>query len=298
MNKTIRGMMLGCLGCICWGFSGVCINYLTDHYDVGDSWVGCVRLLCAGIVFLGITIAKDRASLVALFHDRRSMILTLLYAIFGMSVMQVVYVIAIRTAGAACDSLIAQTGLIYVMIFTCIRSKRMPRGSEMLCVVLAFAGVFCIATKGDVTQLVIGLVPLLFCLADGFLMFVHNTIPLEPLRKYGTMTVNSVALVLGGIFLLPVAQPWAVPVAFEMDGWLALVATIFVGAGLGYVFTSQGLKDAGALLGTFACVLEPVSAMVFSVIMLGVTFTFVDIVGCVFIGAMMVLLAWSERSSV
>lgn len=296
MNKKIRGMVLGCLGCICWGFSGVCINYLTNNYEVGDSWVGCVRLLCAGIVFLAITLTRERASLVALLHDRRALVLTVAYAILGMSLMQVVYVIAIRSAGAASDSLIAQTSLVYVMLFTCIRKKCAPKKIELFCIVLAFAGVFCIATKGDVTKLAIGFLPLMFCLADGVLMFLHNTIPLEPLRKYGTMPVNSVALVLGGIFLLPVAQPWAKPLTFGLDGWLALGATIFVGAGLGYMLTSQGLKDAGALLGTFACVLEPVSAMVFSVLILGVTFVFADVLGCLFIAAMMVLLTIGERS--
>lgn len=288
-------MLMGCLGCCCWGFSGVCINYLTNHYEVGDAWVGCIRLLCAGAVFLAVAAVRRPRELRGLFHDGRAMALTVLYALLGMALMQVVYVIAIRSAGAACDSLIAQTSLIYVMIYACIRKRRLPRGTELVCVLLAFAGVFCVATKGDVSQLAIGLVPLLFCLLDGVLMFLHNTIPIEPLRAYGTTAVNSVALVLGGIFLLPVAQPWATPVSFGLDGWAALAATIFIGAGLGYLLAAQGLKDAGPLLGTFACVLEPISAMVFSVLLLGVGFTPFDVIGCFFIGAMMVLLTLSER---
>ena len=175
----MRGVFLGVFGACCWGFSGVCVNFLTSGYGVSSPWLGFMRLTLAGMIFAIAAVLVDKNNLLGLLRDRKAMISVTLFALFGMALYQISYIMAIHTAGAATESLLCEMSLIYIMVFSCIHEHRRPRRSELAAIVLAVAGVYCIATKGDPSTIAIGLVGLAWCALDGVLQFLHNVLPLD-----------------------------------------------------------------------------------------------------------------------
>lgn len=289
-GKRIRGMAMGIAGACCWGTSGVFINLLTNHCQVDAVWVGCLRMMIAGIVFLAIALMADRKRLLAMLKDRKAMVGVFFFALFGMAIFQVTYVLAIRTAGAAAESLIAQVFLVYIMIFTCRANSRLPKKSELAGVFLALAGVFCLATKGNPASLAISGIGLAFCLTDSVLQFLHNTLPLYALREYGSLNVNVVGMVLAAIMLVPFGQPWNAPAAMDATAWGYLAGSALVGAALGYLLSMQALMEIGPLLGSLTLVFEPACSVALSVILLGTALTPFDVIGVVAIIAMMIIM--------
>ena len=181
------------------------------------------------------------------------------------------------------------------MVYTCARDRRAPMAAELFGLALALVGVFCIATKGDPAALVVGLAGLGWCLLDGMLGFLHNTLPLYALDRYGSLSVNAVGMTLGGLLLIPVAQPWAGAPAFDGMGWAAFGATTLCGAILGYLLAMQGLKDSGPMLGSLLLVFTPIVATLASALLLGTAITAFDLVGLVCIVAMMVVMSLAKK---
>ena len=228
-------------------------------------------------------------------RDRRALAGTVLYAIFGIAALQVTYVVAIDTTSAATESLVGQLNLVYMMAFTCLRARRRPRPAEAAGLVLALAGVWCIATKGDPSSLVVGITGLAWCLLDSALAFLHNSLPLCALERHGSLPVNAVGMLLGGIILLPFAKPWAATPALDAVGWAAFAGTTVFGAILGYFLVMQSLKEAGPMVGSLLMIFTPATAVAASAIVLGTPITAFDLVGLALILAMMALMALSKR---
>ena len=273
MSKKARGILAGISGACFWGISNVFINFLTSDYDVAASWIGCFRVLIAGLVFIAICLGTCKERLLAMLRDRRAMVGVVLFAV----------------------SLLTQLSLIYIMVYTCARDRRAPMAAELFGLALALVGVFCIATKGDPAALVVGLAGLGWCLLDGMLGFLHNTLPLYALDRYGSLSVNAVGMTLGGLLLIPVAQPWAGAPAFDGMGWAAFGATTLCGAILGYLLAMQGLKDSGPMLGSLLLVFTPIVATLASALLLGTAITAFDLVGLVCIVAMMVVMSLAKK---
>lgn len=295
-GKRIRGMAMGIAGASCWGASGVFINLLTKHCEVDAVWVGCMRMVIAGVVFLAIAAATDRKRLLAMLKDHKAMVGVTLFALFGMAIFQVTYVLAIKTAGAAAESLIAQVFLVYIMVFTCRANHRFPKKSELAGVFLALAGVFCISTKGNPAALAISGVGLALCLTDSVLQFLHNTLPLYALKRYGSLNVNAAGMVLAAIMLAPFGQPWNISATLDASGWGFLAGSALVGAALGYLLSMQSLTEIGPLLGSLTLVFEPVCSVVLSMLFLGTALTFFDVLGVVAILAMMVIMTMASAN--
>lgn len=293
MSRFVSGLLLAVLGSTCWGVSAVCIDYIMDNFVLDPVWLGCTRLLLGGIILVAVLMATGggRQKIRGLLADRKLLLITLFYALTGMALYQVAYVLAIGYAGAAACTLLEQTGLVYVMLYTCLKGRRLPRAIEYVGVVLAFAGVFCIATRGDVGTLAMGPEGLFWGLLNGVFLFAHNVIPLKPLQEYGTMPVNGVAMFAAGLMMLPFAKPWAVSVQMTSFGWFVFAASVVLGAVLGYVFFMRAIVEIGPLMATLTSVFEPVSSMAVSALWLGTVFTPVELLGCAAIVVMMLLLA-------
>ncbi len=295
MNKKVRGVIAGVSGACFWGISNVFINFLTNNYAVSASWIGCFRVLIAGLAFIAICLATCKERLFTMLRDRRAMVGVALFAILGIAVYQISYIMAIGSTNASTEALLTQLSLIYIMVYTCARDRRAPVAAELFGLALALVGVFCIATKGDPAALVVGLAGLGWCLLDGVLGFLHNTLPLYALDRYGSLSVNAVGMTLGGLLLIPVAQPWAGAPALDGMGWAAFGATTLFGAILGYLLAMQGLKDSGPMLGSLLLVFTPIVATLASAALLGTAITAFDFIGLVCIVAMMVVMSLAKK---
>lgn len=294
-NRRVPGVVAGVVGACFWGISGVFVSVLTTGYQVAPTWLGCVRVLVGGLVFCSICIAFQREQLVGLLLDRRAMIGTALFAALGIALCQVVYIVAIRETNAGTESLINQVQLVFMMVYTCLRDRKTPKSAELVALALALAGVWFIATKGDPSSLVVAATGIVWCLLDSVLSFLHNALPIYALSRYGSLAVNAVGMTLGGIMLLPAAQPWCGLPALDTCGWGAVAGTTVCGAILGYLLAMQGLKEAGPMLGSLLLAFIPIVATLASAVFLGSAITVFDLIGLACIVGMMAVMSLGKR---
>ncbi len=201
----------------------------------------------------------------------------------------------------------------------------MPRRREIIGTGLAFLGTLLIATGGDPTTLSIppmGLAMGLLCAIGGACICI---IPAKILPEYGSMTVTGLAMFGAGIGMSAVVRPWQnMPVmdgtgwfalalltvvgsflayslymqvvrpwqnmpVMDGTGWFALALLTVVGSFLAYSLYMQGVKEIGSVRASLIGTIEPLSATVSSVIVLGTVFMPTDLIGFALIIAMVFL---------
>ena len=284
-----RGILLAALGGTCWGFSGCCAQLLTTQYGFEPGWIICVRLPCAAVLFLLGAIARDRTRLLGALCDRKTLAGIVLFAFFGILLVQYSYLTAISLTNAGTGTVMERLGLVLLTALVCAMARRLPRAREVIGVLLAIAGTILIATKGSLDGLAIPPEALLwgFLLACGFVGY--TLLPEKMLEKWGSFVVTGLGMLVAGVVMIAVERPWEVQVQFSAGLLAALFAMVFIGTFLAYLFYLQGVKEAGAMRAGLVGCIEPVAATVISAVWLQTAVTWADIVGMILILGMVVL---------
>lgn len=289
-NRVVRGCICAIIGAVCWGFSATCASYLMHTFGMSVTWLVSMRLIITGTMFLIFSLITARDKVLLLVHDKRLLANTVIFAIFGMMCIQVSYMQAVKHAGAGVALLLQETGVVMVMLYTCVKLRRLPFRSEVAAIVLAMAGVFCIATQGNLSSLGIPFLGLTWGLISGVCIAAYNIIPVKVLDKCGSLPLNGIGMPIAAVLFLPIGQPWNVP-SMPWQGWAGLAAVCIIGTFIAYLAYLQGVKDAGPVKAGLVGMLEPVSGMAFSFIWLHEAITLYDAIGCVLIFGMLALVS-------
>ncbi|MEY8406734.1 GNAT family N-acetyltransferase [Adlercreutzia muris] len=288
-SHVLRGIVFAALGGICWGFSGNCAQMLTAELGVPVLWITAVRLTVAAVIFLAICLVREPRHLLAALRDGRSLAYIAGFAILGVLLTQVSYLSAIAYTNAGTGTVLERTGLVLIMGYVCLRTRRLPRPREAAGLVLAIGGTVLIATQGDFSRLAIAPAGLGWGLVSAVALAFYTLMPGKPLAKWGSFIVTGLAMAMGGTVSMAGVQPWTlgVEVTPAVVGVMALM--VLVGTFAAYLFYLQGIADAGPVrAGLVGCV-EPVSATIISAAWLGTAVTPMDVLGCAMIVAMVFL---------
>lgn len=90
LTNTTRGYWCAALGGVIWGLSGVAGQFLLSVYDASPFWLTGVRMTCAGIVFLILSLRQTRSLGIVVRHPKE-LITIFVYGIFGLMLNQLSY---------------------------------------------------------------------------------------------------------------------------------------------------------------------------------------------------------------
>lgn len=290
-----RGIICALLGGIFWGFSGTCAQLLMGQFGVPALWITCVRLAIAAAVFLPLAMLLDRRGLRAVLRDRRSLVQIAAFAVFGVVLTQVSYLLSIQSTNAGTGTVLQQLGLVIIMAYTCVRARRAPRVREVAGLAFALAGVLVIATQGNPSSLSISPAGLFWGLVTACGLACYTLVPARVLEKWGSMVVTGLAMLVGGVAMSAAVRPWSIEVELSPEALAALAALVLVGTFLAYLLYLQGVKDAGPVRAGLLCSVEPVSATVIGVVWLRNPVSLWDVLGCVFVLIMIFLVTGSGK---
>lgn len=293
-RHVARGVVCALAGGICWGFSGTCAQLLMNNYGAPAEWITCVRMVIAAVFFLTIVACRSWRDLVAVFRDWRSLAQIAAFAIFGVLLTQLSYLNAIKFTSAGVGTTIEQIGLVFIMLYVCLRNKRLPRLREAVGLTLALGGMVLIATQGEINRLAIPTEGLTWGLISAVSLTFYTLMPVQVLKKWGAMLVTGLAMLFGGSAASVVVQPWAIPVQLSGGALAALVAIVVVGTLGAYMLYLQGVNDAGPVKASLLCCVEPVSAMVLALVWLQQPVSLWDFAGCAMIVLMIFLVTERE----
>lgn len=287
-------MLCSTIGGICWGFSGACGQYLFTKYGISALWLTCVRLLAAGTILTLLALPHHREGLKNIWRQPKDVALLICYGICGLMLCQYAYMTAISFSNAATTTVLQTLSLVFIMLLTCLRLRRLPGRREAVALVLAVFGTWLLATGGDPSHMTLSPQGLFWGLATAAAVTLYTLLPRKLLPRWGREVITGYGMLIGGVALNLVARSWEFTVQLPPQGWLAVAAIVVFGTVLSFSLFMQGVADLGPVKSAMLAATEPVSATVFSVFWLGTAFSATDFIGFGTIVVTIFLLAKSE----
>lgn len=298
-NKNFLGVLFAVSGGICWGFSGACAQYLFSSerpYTVDTNWLICIRLLLAGAFLLLISIPKQHNNLVAVWKNKNDLITMLVFSIFGISLCQLAYFKTVFHTNAATATVLQYTSAIFILLYTCLRFKKLPKIRETIAIVLTVCGTVLLATHGNLSSMAISGIGLLWGAIAALSAAAYNLIPQKIIPKYTNNVITGYGMLIGGIVLSLVFCIWRYDLPrFDVAGWIAMFCIVFVGTVLAFSLYMKSTTYIGAVKASMLASTEPIAAVLFSVFWLKTDFVSIDYIGFALIIVTVFLLAKKEN---
>lgn len=274
-----RGSILTISGGILWGISGTCGQYLLQVKGLDSDWLVPVRLLCAGILLLFLCYIKQGKQIFATWKSKKDGADLLIFGMVGMSMCQYTYFTAIGYSNAGTATVLQYIGPVLIMLYVSARAGKIPGRYELLAAVLAMAGTFLLATHGKPGNLVISDKALFWGLCSAAALAVYTTQPGRLLKKYGSMVIAGWGMLIGGILLSLIFRPWEKHLFLDTQAVFGMIFIILFGTVTAFVFYLEGVNRVGPKKGSLLASVEPVSATIFSVLFMGISFGMLDLLG-------------------
>lgn len=290
------GIIITIIGASCWGISGCFGQYLFQEKAVTAEWLVAIRLVAAGSLLLLIGFFKDGKNNLSIFKEKRDILKLIIFSFLGMLVCQYTYFAAIQYSNAGTATVLQSTSPIIILIILCIKQKRLPNKIEFIAILGASIGVFLLATHGNINNIIITKYALIYGIGAAIGAVLYNILATDILIKYGVYQVVGYGMLISGIALNIIVKPWKYDVVYDLGMINALIGVIVIGTAIAFSCYLKGVSIIGPLKGSLIGSMEPVVAIISTVVFLGSPFEFMDILGFTFILVTVTLLSFKKEN--
>ena len=294
------GIACALAGAGLWGVSGACAQHLFSHYGITPMFATAVRSLVATLFFFGVLMLRRRYMLELIWKSEPRV--KLFFLVFGgaLFVDQFAYAMTIAFTNAGTATVLQMLSTVFVMLFTCVMGRHLPKGNEFAGLICAFVATVLIATQGDLGTLVLPAAGLFWGLLNAVCVAVYVLTPRVGglFDRFGSFAATSVGMLVtcvcsGIAYAVQLAMGAGAPEAVAgMDafGWLVLIGGLaFLGTFVSFGLYLRGVAFVGSVTGSLLGAVEPISASVCACVFLGTAFSGFDWAGLVLMLIMLAL---------
>ncbi len=278
-EKKSIGILYTLSGGVCWGLSGCFGQYLFQSKGITADWLVTMRLVIAGsiLVLLGLFIQKK--TLCNIWKKPKNRKRLVLFALAGVLVSQFTYFSAVQYSNAGTATVLQSLSSVMILVIVCLREKRLPRRLETGAMICALLGVFLLSTHGDIHSMTLTQMALIFGLASAVGAVAYTILSGNLLREYGVYAVVGFAMLVAGAVMVTFVRPWRFTIAWDMQLVLALGGVAILGTAVAYSLFLKGVSIVGPFLGSLLGTVEPITAVIISLVFLKEPFAWMDMIG-------------------
>jgi len=280
------GYAVTVVAALCWGASGVSAEYLMSRHGIELTLISFLRMSIGGLLTLACVLLRSRGvsaqhrDLVCAPRNWRDLAI---YAVFGLAACQITYMGVIRASNAGTGTILEYLGLILIVVWVCLTHRRWPRACETIAIVLAVSGTFLLCTHGSLDSLVITPSALAWGAVAALTLATYTLLPARLIAAYGADVVVGYALLIAGLGVGLVGRVWRFAITWTPDVILAMVITVVLGTTVAFTAYLWGVDRIGPVKASLIGSLEPIAAAALSALVMGTSYTGVDIVGMILI---------------
>lgn len=116
-----RGVVCALAGATLWGFSGACIQFLAESYEVSSAFISAVRAGVAALLFAVFVFVTRREALLSLLGSPAARPTLVLFGV-GLYLSQITYAVSVALTNAGTATVLQATCTVFVMLITCARA--------------------------------------------------------------------------------------------------------------------------------------------------------------------------------
>ena len=292
-NKRLLGFILVISGAFFWGIGGTVAQQLFQTYDVKVGWLVTMRLLISGVLLLSIqALWKDRTQIFDIWRHKYFALRLVIFSIIGMLLVQYTYMASIDYGNAAVATLLQYLAPVMIIVYTVLRKQAHFTRQDTVTVTLALIGSFLLLTNGQFETLAVPMPAIVWGLLSGVSLAFYTLYAVPLLKSYDSLVIVGWAMLVAGVVMSIFAPPWRIEgVVWEPATFGYLTIVIIFGTMLAFWFFIESLQSLKpketSLLGN----IEPLTAVVATVVWLKEPFGTLQWVGASCILIMMIYLA-------
>lgn len=274
-----KGFAAAFMAGLLWGASSPIAQYLFENKGVTPEWLVPYRLITAGVLLFIYAVFIKKQSPVAVWKDRRDGVRQVAFSILGMMGMQYTFFAAVQETNAGTATIFQYLNPAMLIIYFAVIYKVMPKAKEITAVACSLAGIFLVATHGNIHALTVSPQGIMM----GFLLALttcfYGVLPGPLLKKYPAEIVCAWAMIIGGVVLTVATRPWRLIVHIDWAVVIAFLSIVILGTIFPFCFYLASLKSVGSVYAGLLSSVEPVAATVLAAVFLGTTFGMIDVAG-------------------
>lgn len=282
------GLALLCAAGVLWGTIGPAVDVVHDRSGLSALTIGAWRSV-AGIAALALAVLAVRRGPAcrALLRDHGGQV-----ALTGAltAAFQLLFFVAVVVVGVSVTTVVALgSAPVLLLVLDGVRHRRLPGPGAALVVATALVGLVLVASTGDpasgadhpgwgvLAALGSGAAYALSAEAGGSLTRRGDALVVTTCT---TAVVAAVLVPVGVVAVLVGGEPWGTP---DAGSWLLVGYLGVVTMALAYVLLYAGLRSTPSGTAVVATLLEPVTAVLVAVTLLGGRLAPAGVLGCVLI---------------
>ncbi len=257
------------LGPILWG--GALVAGRVVSADLPPLTITWVRFALVSIMLLPVVRLRDGR----LPRPSRSDLLVLLMlSVTGVVMFNLFLFSGLRTVTAVRSSVILSLSPSVVALVMVTLFRERAGWNTVIGIMVAFVGAVVTITNGDPARVLAGGISIgdLFLLGCVLSWSAYTIIARYAMRNLASLTVLAYSSVIGTLLLTPVAARADVVTEFAaatLATWLSFAYLVFGAAGLAYLMYYEGIREVGPNRAAVFINLEPVTAILLGVGLLG-----------------------------
>lgn len=288
--KRLKGIVFIVFGAILWGATGPLMEWLLNHTPLTVSFMLTIRLTVAGILLLTYLLLTGK-NIFGIWQQKLWGRQLIIFGIAGMLGVQFAFVAAINESNAVLATLLQFLAPIFVVAYVSLSLKKMPPKYQVLGIIGTLIGLFLLLTNASFESLLISPKALLWGIAVGLTFAFYTLYPARLMKEWGVLLVVGWGMLVGGFTLGLVSRVWQSNqwgVLTDFKILILLAALIFFGT-VAFILFLSSMKYITAVETSILSSIEPLTAMIISVIVFGTSLGFWQLIG-VFV--MLVCVTW------
>ena len=279
----LRGMLLASLASSLWAISGISGEILFKKFNFSSDWLVSTRTLISGILLFLIVIFIEKKSVLKPLKNKRDCVGIILFGIAGMYLVQYTYFKTIELSNVSFATILQFTAPFFIFIYESIKNRKLPSVLTITLLFMTILGVVFIATKGNFSNLSVSLEALLFGLVSAIMIAFYSTYPKKLLKKYGSITVVGWGMIIGSVISNIIHPIWKIQGDINAKSIIQVITVVILGTSIAYLIYIASLNYISSSLAGILTAFEPVLAAVLSVVIFGLKFSIIELIGFVLV---------------
>ncbi|POZ58262.1 putative inner membrane transporter YicL [Lysinibacillus sphaericus] len=288
--ERLKGILFIITGAMLWGATGPLMEWLLNHTALTVSFMLTIRLSVAGIFLLTYLLLTGK-DIVSIWQQKFWSRQLITFGIVGMLGVQYAFVGAINESNAVLATLLQFLAPIFVVAYVSLSLKKWPPKYQVLGIIGTLVGLFLLLTNASFDSLLVSNKALLWGVAVGLTFAFYTLYPARLMKEWNVLLVVGWGMLTGGVTLGIVSRvwqsnQWTVFTDFKITG---LMLALIVTGTVAFILFLSSMKYITAVETSILSSIEPLTAMVISVIVFGTSLGLWQLVG-VFV--MLVCVTW------
>ena len=283
-NKKVLGTAMIITACTFWGISGLFAKALFNvSSSITSMWLTQVRMVSAGIILVLLSQIRGEHPF-QIFKDLHSAWIIFAYGVFGLVPVQYAYFMAVQYGNASIATILQFIGPFFIIAYQAMFRHLPPRRIEIISAIIAFLGVFIIATHGQFNHLAMTLSVLIWGLISAIGVATNTLIPQNMLRegRVPSLIITGWGLLFAGLTLVLI-HPSQSHIPNIPSVWLYVLGILVIGTLIPFQLANNSLKYIDATTFSLMDAFEPLSATIGSVLIFHLQMTGADILGSILV---------------